>query len=164
MKPAFNVATRDPVRDLQSLQAILNRDAFRTHHITTPLDTVRTGELAPTYYFPVHAKFEDGEVIRRAQFIVPTAYRISNAGPWLTVGVGLQARGEQDETTFRLLGTEWDTRLHTYTIGSPFTLLREETAIPRGAVVVVRVKRLDFPATTLLGACVETSIGYQGVS
>ena len=164
MKPAFNVATRDPVRDLQSLQAILNRDAFRTHHITTQIETLRTGEISATYDFPVHWPFEDGEVIRRARFMVPTAYRLTTAGAWVTVGLGIRGLGENSETTFRLLGTEWDTRLHTYVVGSPFTLLRDETKIPPGSGVVVRVKRLEFPATTLVGACVETSIGYQGAS
>lgn len=164
MKPYFTAASRDPVRDIQTLQTLLNRDAFRTQHIVTPVDTLRTAEYVPTYYTSVHSPFEDGEVIRRAQFMIPTDYRITTGGAWITVALGLQSLGKQDEITFRLLGTEWDTRLHSYRVGVPFTLLREETKIPSGSGVVLRVKRLDFTATPLVGAVVETSIGYQGVS
>jgi len=158
MKPAFNVATRDPVRDIQSLQNILNRDAFRTQHIVTTVDAYRTGEMFPTYYSDVHWPFEDGEVLRRARFLVPTDYRVSRTGSWITVAVGIRAAG-----TFRVLGTAWDSRLHSYVVGAPFTLVSEETKIPQDSGVCVRVMRAHFPVTPLVGAVVETSIGYQGV-
>ncbi len=159
MRPYFAIVTRDPVRDLQSLQGLLNRDAFRTQHIITQVDPYRDGQMTPTYYSDVHWPFEDGEVVRHAQFMVPVDYRIQRAGSWITVAVGIRAAG-----TFRLLGTAWDSRLHTYTVGTPFTLLAEETKIPPKSGVVVRIMRSNFPATPLLGAVVETSIGYQGVS
>ena len=159
MKPYIHTTGRDPVRDLQTLQALLNRDAFRTQHILTPVDPYRSGEMRPTYYADVHWPFEDGEIVRRARLLVPDDYRISRTGPWVTVALGIRAAG-----TFRLIGTEWDTRIHAYEVGTPFTLVREETKIPVDSGVVVRIMRANFPSTPLRGAVVETSIGYQGAS
>ena len=151
MKPAFDIVDVD-----ESLQAALNRDAFRSYGLSTQVPDPTSLLISDVTYVPVRTPLDDGEVIRAVRLSASIAYPIARTGAYVRLAVGLRTKER-----FEVLGREWDSTSDALVVGTPFDLVTEDTSIPTGRGLALRVTRSGWPAKWPSNATIEWTFGYD---
>ena len=164
MKPAFDLNPTDPSA-FATLLDLLNRDAFRSFTVSTPIDLQTwqsaTGSTAETTrYVNVDWPIDDGRVLRNARIIPSFSLNRGSQRAWrVKIAVGLKR-----EASFDLFGSEYDSRAADLVNGVPFDLVTREQRVPRDSGVVIRVSQVGWPAASVAGLSVLSQLGFDGGS